>query len=168
MNVAIGFSNGAQFGGDEVSDVVWPHLALQKRIFAESAQPFGDDLVEIAFLIRGDGDVQQFNFEGHENLKVSRKDKACSVDIGVPASRWHGRMPAEIAEYLAACYINAMPDVVAACRKRKMNADLDEVRRRLAAAMDEYKLRAPLEARRMDPDPEELARRKFVEELKKR
>jgi hypothetical protein len=64
--------------------------------------------------------------------------------------------------------MNAMPDVVAACRKRKMDADLDEVRRRLAAAMDEYKRRASLEALRVEPDPEELARRKLVEELKKR
>jgi hypothetical protein len=134
-----GFSNAGDFGGGDVDVVIWPELAAQKRAFAiASGQPFSSDLNEIAFLIRADGKFQNFRFEGHENIKVDKRDKAVSVDIGVPVDRWRGKTRREIAEYLVGAMRNSISDVLAEASKRGLQADSTLVMEVFERSMELY------------------------------
>lgn len=139
-NPSIGFTVAGQFGDPSSSDTIWPHAILLKRaFFADGAAPLSGGLKEIAFLLRGDGKFQTFNFEGHENIIVNKKERWASVDIGVPFSRWQNTTPASLAEYLSESFLNSLPDVLAACAKKELRAEPHRVARRLERALAAYR-----------------------------
>lgn len=111
-----------------------------KRAFAaDGALPFSPDLIEIAFLIRGDGKFQTFDFEGHENIVVDKPERWISVDIGVPMSRWKGTSPAALADYLLGAFAGSLDDVLKAGSKKGLVADAGLVRARLESALKRYR-----------------------------
>jgi len=45
--------------------------------------------------------MQEFDFEGCERIRRSRKSKYITVDLGFPSRHWRGISDAEIRKYLA-------------------------------------------------------------------
>jgi len=115
-------------------------MKLLKTAFkAASDAPFSADLVELAWLLRWDGRLQVFGFEGHENIVVDKNEKWVSVDIGVPMAKWQDVKPEALGEYLAWCLANAIPDVAQACRRHGIELDQSATTSRLQRALAQYR-----------------------------
>ncbi|MFD1030793.1 hypothetical protein ACFQ1X_05050 [Metaplanococcus flavidus] len=55
---------------------------------------------EFDLALRVDGDLWYFNFEGCEKLRLSKKYRYITIDIGMPRSKWEGVTPIEIRKFL--------------------------------------------------------------------
>jgi hypothetical protein len=76
----IGFS--AQFGGQDAATAVLPHFkALQ--VASQGLRFEGFPYPELAFILRVDGEVNQYELSGAGYLDVDRRGRYLSVDIGI-------------------------------------------------------------------------------------
>lgn len=80
----IGFSG--DFGGTDADARLAPHwLALNAACKGKNVRHF--PFKEIGFILRGDGDVHSFGFEGLAHHDLHKKFDYLSVDIGIPVER---------------------------------------------------------------------------------
>jgi hypothetical protein len=63
--------------------------------------PYSSEIEKFALVLRVGGEMQEFNFEGCERIRRSRKQKYITVDLGFPSNRWKGATESGIREYLA-------------------------------------------------------------------
>lgn len=72
----------AQFGGRDAAAVALPHFKALKAA-AKGVQVSGFPIPELAFILRVDGDVNQYGLSGLGNPEVDRSGKYVSLDIGI-------------------------------------------------------------------------------------
>jgi hypothetical protein len=63
--------------------------------------PYCPEIDEFALLFRIGGELQEFDFEGCENIRRNRKGRHIQVDLGFPSYRWRGASDQEIRQYFA-------------------------------------------------------------------
>jgi hypothetical protein len=80
VTTTIGFAG--QFGGPELVDIIFPH-SRALRTAAKSAALSRFPLPELAFILRVDGTVGQYDLSGPGNLDFDKRGKWVSVDIGM-------------------------------------------------------------------------------------
>lgn len=115
---------GAQLGDVESSDAVSPHLIELTRLLRKYCNyKYAPELDEFAPIGRIDGDIWYWNFEGTQKLRLSRKHRYITVDIGMPKSRWQGVSPIEIRKYLLENLKQALKLFVQRLRKEKYEVD---------------------------------------------
>jgi len=91
-----------QAGGEEAGEYTDPHVLDLRRLLASQCKgPYAKDVEEFALVLRTDGDVQQFGFEGCQRLRRSFKDRYITVDVGIPKRRWKGVAPKAFRSWLA-------------------------------------------------------------------
>ncbi|SFC51203.1 hypothetical protein SAMN05443252_10430 [Bacillus sp. OV322] len=106
---------GAQMGDIEADNAVAPHLVeLSKLLVRFCNKHYCVEVDEIAPVLRVDGDLWCFGFEGCEKLRLSKKSRYITVDIGMPISRWKGINGYDIRKYL----INNLREAVKLMVKR--------------------------------------------------
>lgn len=98
-------------------------MALRKLLEKNCVGPYCKDIDEFAFVLRIDGDIWYWNFSGCEKLRLSKKHKYITVDVGVPKCRWQGRTANEIRTYLADCVRQGLDMMVARLKKDKYEID---------------------------------------------
>lgn len=129
----------AQFGGRDAATTVLPHFKALK----ESAQGIvlnGFPFSELAFILRVDGEVNQYGFSGAGNPDVDRDNKYLSIDIGIEQKDRHV-LPDRIASalqdslHLIDTFIN-----------QKMHGDFDisAAEEALAVILKRYLSKAPI------------------------
>jgi hypothetical protein len=72
----------AQFGGRDAADAAMSHfkaLKLAAKDIAVDSFPFP----QLAFILRVDGNVNQYGFSGTGNPEIDRGEKYLSIDIGI-------------------------------------------------------------------------------------
>jgi hypothetical protein len=90
---------GVQSSGDD--DRTDKHvLELRKLLAASCKGPYSKEISEFALVLRIGGNMQEFEFEGCERIRRSRKGKYITVDLGFPSRRWRGVTDTEIRRYL--------------------------------------------------------------------
>jgi hypothetical protein len=90
---------GVQSSGDD--DRTDKHvLELRKLLAASCKEPYSKEISEFALVLRIGGNMQEFEFEGCERIRRSRKGKYITVDLGFPSRRWRGVTDTEIRRYL--------------------------------------------------------------------
>ncbi len=133
------FSISAQFGGGAGSSVLKPHFfELKKALRLAGAAIPCDLLQQMAFILRVDGDIVQFNFEGCENVDLNRKKKYISIDVGVPIKRWRDRSDAEISAYLIDSMWEGLEEMLARLAANKIPCDVTAIRALFEAGAQRY------------------------------
>lgn len=111
---------GAQIGDMEADDAVSPHLIALRRLLRKYCNhKYAPELDEFAPIGRIDGEGWYWNFEGCEKLRLSKKYRYITVDIGMPRHRWQGVSPIEIRRYLLENLKQALHLFVGKLRKEK-------------------------------------------------
>ncbi|WP_108670431.1 hypothetical protein [Peribacillus acanthi] len=101
MDLCYYITLGADIGGRDAAKVVEPYLnELVELLDRFCNKRYSSQLDEFAPFLRVDGDVCSWNFEGCEKLRLSKKHRYITVDIGMPRSKWEGIGEKEIKEYL--------------------------------------------------------------------
>jgi hypothetical protein len=91
---------GVQSSGDD--NRTEKHIIELRKLLADYCKgPYSPDIREFALVFRIGGELQEFNFEGCERIRRSRKEKYITVDLGFPSSKWKGATDTSIREFLA-------------------------------------------------------------------
>lgn len=132
-------SVSAQFGGGLGSTVLKPHFFGLKKGFRGAGDLIPcDSIRQVAFILRVDGDIVQFNFEGCERIDLNLRKKYISIDVGVPMACWKDRSDVEIAQYLASVLPDGLEQMLARLRAEKIACDEDQVRALFERGLSRY------------------------------
>ncbi|MHB1000352.1 MAG: hypothetical protein ACYC27_14010 [Armatimonadota bacterium] len=118
---------GADIGDLDAAETVQPHLiTLRKLLRKYCNNKYAPELDEFAPIGRIDGEFGYWEFEGTQKLRLSKKHRYITIDIGMPKSRWQGVSPIEIRKYLLENLKQALVLIVQRLKKEKY--DVDDVR----------------------------------------
>lgn len=91
----------AQMGDAKSYEAVGPHLTEMNRLLERYCdKKYCVEVDEFDLALRVDGDLWYFNFEGCEKLRLSKKYRYVTIDIGMPRSKWEGVLPIKIRGFL--------------------------------------------------------------------
>jgi hypothetical protein len=92
----------AQIGDSNANSSVEPHLiSLRKLLDQYCNGPYAENIDEFAPILRIDGySTWRWEFEGLQKLRLMKKKRYITVDIGMPISRWENVPPKLIKQYL--------------------------------------------------------------------
>lgn len=76
-------------------------LDMRRLLASECKGPYSQEIGEFALILRVGGEMQEFDFEGCDRIRRSRRERYITVDLGFPSNRWQGATDAEIRTYLA-------------------------------------------------------------------
>lgn len=115
-----------------------------RRLLAEHCRgPYSPEIREFALILRVGGDMQEFNFEGCERIRRSRKQGYITVDLGMPSYRWKGATESGIREYLAEaveigllCCIRRLEADKSSIDSTKLMADFAKVKQLFLSALN--------------------------------
>ena len=133
---------GVQSGSTEASDATRPFfMPLRKLLAKHCVGPYSKDIVEFAPILRIDGDVWAWHFEGCEALKLNRRERYVTIDIGVPEERWRANGLA-LATYLVTTVEEALRQMIDRVKQKGLDlndaallADFEQVRTEYMTAM---------------------------------
>lgn len=101
MSDTLGVTLGVQMGGEDANEATDRYVSELRNLLRKyCSKAYSPDVPEIALILRVDGSVSAFNFEGWEKIKRNRKERYITVDVGVPVWRWKGKTELEIRHYL--------------------------------------------------------------------
>lgn len=94
---------GAQVSGGESDKAISPFHIKLLELFYDPPELNGYfvTLKEFQIVFRVSGEGNDFDGDGPEFLKVSKKRKVISVDLTVPESKWKGRTKDEFKDYIS-------------------------------------------------------------------
>lgn len=119
---------GADIGDASAGKAVSPHLfELRKLIYRFCDKIYCEEIDEIAPILRVDGDLAYWEFEGCEKLRLSKKHRYITIDIGMPRSRWEGNNAKDIRNYLFDNLKEALELMVKRLKKEKFKVDDNEL-----------------------------------------
>jgi hypothetical protein len=111
---------GSQMGDTNASNMVQPHLIqLRKLLKRYCNHTYCKEIDEFAPILRVDGEIWHWAFEGCEKLRLNKKDRYITIDIGMPISRWKGVGDIEIRSYLITNLKQALILIVNRLKKEK-------------------------------------------------
>jgi hypothetical protein len=114
----------AQLGDPSSSLTIGTHLLeLRKLLERECNNHYGEGIDEFAPILRVDGDIWHWEFEGLQKLRLMRKQRYITVDIGVPKSRWQNVTAQEIRQYLLENVKLALEAFVKKLKKEHIRVD---------------------------------------------
>lgn len=91
---------GADIGDVNAGKAISPHLyELRKLNYRFCDKIYCEEIDEIAPILRVDGDLAYWGFEGCEKLRLSKKYRYITIDVGMPRSRWEG-INAKVLEFI--------------------------------------------------------------------
>jgi hypothetical protein len=119
---------GVQAGGPEADAAVAPHyMPLRKLLSSKCNARYSSEVDEFALVLRIDGSVDKWSFEGCDRLRRSRTGRYITVDIGVPEVRWNDVSRGDLRRYLMDCVRQSFQLFVAKLKKDKTDIDADKL-----------------------------------------
>ena len=123
----------AQFGGQDAASAVLPHFKALKAACRE-VHLEGFSFPELAYILRVDGEVHQFNLSGAGFLEIDKDGEYLSVDIGIQRDD-RGR----IKDVISAAILSSV-DLIEALKKSKaLKFDSDALQASLLELVRRYK-----------------------------
>ena len=115
---------GAQMGDEKVDEIFQPLLiSLRKLLKIYCSSVYSDTIHEFAPIARIDGDIWFWNFNGCQKLRINRKGKYITVDVGITHEVWKGKTEIEIKKHLFSELKNAINMMLSKLKKEKINVD---------------------------------------------
>ena len=91
---------GAQTSAED--DRTGSHVLAFRRLLTTHCKcPYSNEIDEFALILRIGGRMQEFDFEGCERIRRSRKNRYITVDLGFPSRRWKSASDRDMRKYLA-------------------------------------------------------------------
>jgi hypothetical protein len=126
-----------QFGGIDASAAVKPHtLKLRKLLSNYCLKDYCKEIDEITPIFRIDGKLDKFNFRGCEKLRLQKKQRYITVDVGFPQSEWENKSEEQIKKFIYNSYLEAITLILIRLKKEKIEiksaellADLETVKK---------------------------------------
>jgi hypothetical protein len=119
---------GEDVGGENAFDAtrsVMSHLrTLLKKSFPGK---MCSDIHELALLIRIDGDTHKFKFRGPERIRLNRKKRYISIDIGLEKGDWdvpQSKFKKTLSEFI----LDGLERVLERLRKNRITCDENRIR----------------------------------------
>ena len=123
----------AQFGGRDAAAIVLPHFKALKAAAKEitlDAFPYQ----QLAFILRVDGEVNQYGFSGTGNPDVDSNGKYLSIDIGITEEDRDN-----IPSIISSAILDSLPIIEAAVSHRGIDGfDADALRASLELVCERY------------------------------
>lgn len=117
-------SFGSQMGDTNVAEIFQPLLIeLRKLLKTYCNNTYSQVIHEFAPIARIDGDIWAWNFEGCQKLRINKKEKYITVDVGIPRSSWEHKSEHEIKTYLFCGFKEAIDLILNKLRKEKIEVD---------------------------------------------
>ena len=114
--VTIGIQSGDEDSSNAVSEII---LNLRKLFNQKMDKRYIQEVDEFSFVLRVDGKFSYWNFEGCEKLRIRKKDKYITIDIGVTKRIWQNFEVNELKEYLSNCILDGFNQFVKKFKKEK-------------------------------------------------
>ena len=130
------FEIAAQYGGRDVFKVVSPLFRELKSVLKRHhGNAYADSIRHFSFVLRADGNIQQFDFEGPECLNVCMDEKVISIDIGLPVARWQGSSSVEILDFLSKSLMLGLQQMITQLKDDGIELDDITLERDMVAAI---------------------------------
>ncbi len=113
-------------------------LAFRKLLAIHCKGPYSDEIDEFALILRIGGQMQEFDFEGCERIRRSRKQRYITVDLGFPSRRWKSTSDQDIKVYLAELVETGLLCCARRLDKDKAQIDLQRLISDFGAAKAEF------------------------------
>ena len=111
---------GSQMGDQKAAEVVQPHLIELRKLLKKYCNiPYASEVVEFAPIARIDGEIWSWNFEGCQKLRINKRERYITIDVGMPKNRWEGISQIEIRRYLIENLKQALLLIVEKLKKEK-------------------------------------------------
>jgi hypothetical protein len=115
---------GAQMGDRESDEIVSPHWQRLVGLLDKYCnKKYAANLNEFAPILRVDGDIWAWGFEGCKSLRLQRKHGYITLDIGMLKVNWQGKSPQEIKEFLVVHFEEGLFLIVKRLKKENMHID---------------------------------------------
>jgi hypothetical protein len=119
---------GSQMGDTDAANTVQPHLIkLRKLLVKYCNETYCKEVDEFAPILRVDGEGWYWEFEGCEKLRLSKKNRYITIDVGMPISRWKDIGELEIRKYLISNLREALELMVKRLKKEKYTVTESEL-----------------------------------------
>jgi len=129
---------GVQSGDVVADETMKPFYMALRQNFADHCQgAYLPDFDKIGFVIRIDGDIWHFDFEGFEKIRIQKKSRVITADIGVTKRIWQGAT-ADIKRYLAETILECLEAIVKKLRSAKIDVDDVGLKRDFHKAIDAF------------------------------
>jgi hypothetical protein len=123
----------AEFGGRDAAAAVLPHFNALKAA-ARGVHLEGFPFAKLAYILRVDGEVNQYGLSGVGNLDIDKDGEYLSVDIGVKREDRE-----EIAGLIAAALLSSIDQVKSVSQRGSFDVDFDALQRSLFDLNVRYK-----------------------------
>ncbi|WP_026695354.1 hypothetical protein [Peribacillus kribbensis] len=111
---------GAQIGGAKADKVVSPHLQeLKQLLYKHCDNIYCKEVKGFAPILRVDGDIDYWDTEGCERLRLSKRYGYVTIDVYMPRSRWEGIEVIDIRKYLICNLKDALQLMINRLKKEK-------------------------------------------------
>jgi len=127
----------AQMGGKDAFLVMQPHVKYLKQAFASVVDPISDQVQQLTYILRVDGNVRVWNLPFVSNIDMSLKDSYISVDIAVPLHEWK-KAGGDLADYISHAFREGMQQSLLVLKQAGVAIDADELARKLNDALNVY------------------------------
>lgn len=132
---------GAQMGDSASSKAVSPHLdELKQLLYKHCNKRYCEEIDEMAPILRVDGELWYWEFEGCEKLRLSKKYRYITIDVGMLRSRWEGNNAKDIRNYLIDNLKKALELMVKRLDKEKYKVKENELWNDFAKVEGEFLL----------------------------
>ncbi len=126
----------AQFGSQDAADSILPHFRALKSA-AKGVELEGTPFQQVAFILRVDGEHQQFGFAGADHVDIDGLNYV-SVDIGVPSEVYVGRREDVIARFVSNAMRSGLDLLAESDDKRLSKVNFDNLRQGVERICNAY------------------------------
>jgi len=126
--------------GDRDADAAMErfYMPLRKLLAERCIGPYCSEVDEFAFVLRIDGTLWYWNFEGCDKLRLSRRDRYVTIDIGMSMERWKSSDQVAIAKYLVDCVESGLRLMVDKLKRSKLDVRDDQLFRDFNVVKQEF------------------------------
>lgn len=126
--------------GDVIAGTAIGNQRLALRLLANKQvrKPYCHEIQELSFVFRVDGELAAWHFEGCERLRLNRKGRYITVDIGVPESRWNVSDESALRRYIAGCVSEGVGLMAAKLKRERFDVAETRLRKHTVAFLDAY------------------------------
>lgn len=126
--------------GDIYADLICdPHFKeLRAGLDKYCSEPYADELDEFFISVKVEGDFNSLSFEGCRYLRLVRKKRYITIDIGIPKNRWDGVEPIEFRRYLIRHFEEALKLMVRNLSREDIPVDSERLFQDFAQVEEEF------------------------------
>jgi hypothetical protein len=119
---------GANLGDSISAKVLDSHLnELSSLLDYHCDKTYCSNLNEMALTLSVGGEIWTVDFEGPKNMRLNKKQKHITIEIGMPPKKWREKSDYEIREFIMFNFSEALDMMIKRIKKEKWEIDSDQL-----------------------------------------